>query len=212
MIKINLYDYQRIVQEVTVQKMVTTAIMIVFIALGLTGMTYVSDDLMVTNAREEVQVAKKKVDAIKPQYDAVQKLKTEKEGLNGKIQGLNGLRSSEVPFARLFEDVAHVTPDGVWLEKIEQVKESRMRGEQVPVLFKDPPPPNAPIQDLFVRFQGKATSDRGVVRLMEALENLSHLDHVIMHKSTLSWVGTEAIRNYTVFAHVVGSGPKPETK
>lgn len=43
---------------------------------------------------------------------------------------------------------------------------------------------------------------------MEAMESLDYLDHVMMHKSTLGWIGKRKVRNYTVYAHVVGSGPK----
>lgn len=140
MIKINLYDYQRIAQEVTIQKMVMTALLIVFVALGLTGLSYVNDTIRVSNAQAEVVEAQQKVNQIKPQYDVVQKLRTREEGLKKKIQGLEGLRSAKVPFARLLEDVGRVAPEGVWLKKVEQENEMKLRGMRVPILFLDKAP------------------------------------------------------------------------
>lgn len=222
MIKINLYDYQRIAQEVTIQKMVMTAVFIVIVALGLTGLSYVNDTIKVGNAEAEVAEAQQRVNQLKPQYDVVQKLKAKEGTLRGNIQGLEGLRTAKVPFARLLEDVGRIAPEGVWLEKVEQETEAKLRGARVPILFLDKTPPptrgrkpakgkEVPKEEhLFVKFQGKARSDRGVVRFMEALETLDYLDHVILHKSNMSWVEKRQVRIYTVYAHVAGSGPKPK--
>ena len=222
MIKINLYDYQRIAQEVTIQKMVMTAVFIVIVALGLTGLSYVNDTVKVGNAEAEVAEALQKVNQLKPQHDVVQKLKAREGTLRGNIQGLEGLRTAKIPFARLLEDVGRIAPEGVWLEKVEQEAEAKLRSDRVPILFLDKTPPSAKgrkpakgkevpqEKHLFIKFQGKARSDRGVVRFMEALETLDYLDHVILHKSNMSWVEKKQVRIYTVYAHVAGSGPKPK--
>lgn len=225
MIKINLYDYQRIAQEVTIQKMVMTAVFIVIAAIGLTGLSYVSDTVRVGGAESEMMASQQKVNQIKPQYDSVQALKAREGAIQGKIKGLEGLRTAKVPFARLLEDVGRIAPEGVWLEKVEQQKESKVRSDRVPILFLDSQPaaparkpkraaPAAkeakpPEEHLFIKLQGKARSDRGVVRFMEGLESLDYLDHVILHKSNISWVEKREVRVYTVFAHVAGSGPQP---
>ncbi len=57
MIKINLYDYQRVSQEVTVQKMVVTAMMIVGGVIVLTIMAVFADIARVSLAESEAQEA-----------------------------------------------------------------------------------------------------------------------------------------------------------
>ncbi len=214
MIKINLYDYQRVSQEVTVQKMVMTAGMIVLGVIGLTVMTLIADITRVSLAESEAQEAQLRVNKIKPQYDVVVKLKAEEGDLKTKITSLSALRASKIPFAQLMEDVGQVTPSGVWLEKIEQTTEGKLRGANVPILFipkgKKAPSPDDPNAHLFIKFEGKASSDRGVVRFMEGLETLSYLDHVLMHTSTQNWIANRSVRNFIVYAHVMGTGPKPK--
>lgn len=214
MIKINLYDYQRVSQEVTVQKMVMTAGLIVLGVIGFTIMTLLADIARVSFAESEVQEAQMKVNKLKPQYDVVQNLKAQEGDLNTKITSLSSLRSSKIPFAKLMEDVGQVTPSGVWLEKIEQTTEAKLRGANVPILFiakgKKAPNPDDPNAHLFIKFEGKASSDRGVVRFMEGLETLNYLDHVLMHTSTQTWVANRSVRKFIVYAHVMGTGPKPK--
>ncbi len=212
MIKINLYDYQRVAQEVTVQKMVVTAMMIVGGALVLTIMAVFADIARVSSAETEMMEAQAKVNQIKPQFDAVQKLKAEQGELNKKITSISDLRASKVPFAKLMEDVGQVTPSGVWLSKIEQATEAKLRSGNVPILFiqKGKKGPNTEEPHLFVKFQGKASSDRGVVRFMEGLETLSYLDHVLMHSSKQGWIANRPVRTFIVYAHVAGTGPKPK--
>ena len=214
MIKINLYDYQRVSQEVTVQKMVMTAGMIVLGVMAFTVMTLIADITRVSIAESEAQEAQAKVTKIKPKYDVVVRLKAEEGDLNTKITSLSSLRSSKIPFATLMEDVGQVTPSGVWLDKIEQKTEAKLRGSNVPILFiakgKKGPKKDDPNAHLFIKFSGKASSDRGVVRFMEGLETLSYLDHVLMHTSTQSWIANRSVRNFIVYAHVMGTGPKPK--
>ncbi len=216
MIKINLYDYQRVAQEVTVQKSVVTAGMIVLGVMVLTVFSLLADNMRVSSSETAVSEAQVKVDQLKPQFDVVQKLKAEQGSLNTKISGLAGLRASKIPFARLMEDIGQITPTGVWLEKFEQAEEKKLRGSNVPILFldkakkpkADPKKKGSNDPHLFIKFEGKASSDRGVVRLMEGLESLSYLDHVLMHSSLQTWVANRPVRKFVVYAHIAGSGPK----
>ncbi len=220
MIKINLYDYQRVAQEVTVQKMIMTVIFILLVFLGLTGLSFMNDQRRVDTAQKEEAEAQARVNGLKGQYDAVQKLKADQGALQGKIKGLENLRSAVVPFARLLEDVGDIIPQGVWLDNMKQVDQKNLKSQNVPILFLDPeakPKPGGKkgknatkekeVLHQFIQFNGQALSDRGVVLFMEGLERLDYLDHVIMHKSVLDWIGLDPVRKYTVYAHVVGSGP-----
>ncbi len=212
MIKINLYDYQRVAEEVTVQKMVMTAGLIVIGIAGFTVMSFIADGVRVRLAESEMMEAQMKVAKIKPQFDVVQNLKAEAEGLGKKVASLTGLRSAKIPFAQLMEDVGQVAPTGVWLEKIEQADEKKLRGSNVPILFKAKGKPDKTNPHLFIRFTGSASSDRGVVRFMEGLEALDYLDHVIMHSSAQTWVARRSVRKFIVYAHVAGTGPKLKPK
>ena len=222
MIKINLYDYQRVAQEVTVQKMVMTLVFILLVFLGLTGLSFMSDQIRVESAQTAEAEAQAKVNQVKGQYDAVQKLKADQGTLQSKIKGLENLRSSVVPFARLLEDVGDIIPEGVWLDNMKQTDQKKLKSQKVPILFLDPEPKGKKagkkakkgekeVLHQFIEFNGQARSDRGVVIFMEGLEQLDYLDHVIMHKSELKWIGLEPVRRYTVYAHVAGSGPAKKT-
>ncbi len=215
MIRINLYDYHRILQEITVQKGVVAALGLLLAGVLFSGVVFVTDQMRIASATEEAARLEAEVNKLRGKYNAVQALKKKQADLQSMIKSLAGLRQSEIPFTRLLLDVGEKVPSGLWLERIRRMDEKDLRRLKVPILFLDPPAPakagtkkkEGP-KHLFIEFMGKAFSDREVARFMERIETLDYLDHVILQSSKTKWEKNEPIREFIVFAHVAGSGPR----
>ncbi|MFQ5481934.1 MAG: PilN domain-containing protein [Nitrospinaceae bacterium] len=218
MIRINLYDYQRIAQEVAIQKRVVSVALIILVSLLGSGVLFMVDQFRIDTLKEETAELQTQLASLEGQFKSVKKLQARQAKLTGIIDEIQRLRGEQVPVAGLLEEISDNLPQGLWLETIEKQDEGMLKGARVPILFVDKEDAKKGAkkgkgsQHQFIRISGKARSDRSVVRFMERLEGLAYLDHVILHRSRLKWINFESVRDFEIYGHLTGSGPKPGSK
>jgi Tfp pilus assembly protein PilN len=211
MITINLYDHQRIVTEVRVQKMISAAVFISLVGLVLVGAWWGIQRMQVNQQAEETANMEKQVADAKPHYTRVVGMKTEKKNVQGIIGKIDTLRNPEYETPQLMEDLSERIPEGVWLTSVQQKSLGDLKSLKVPVLFiqgdktkvkKSKKAKEEGPQHIFIELSGMAKFDQSIVRYMEQLEEVNYLDNVFLQKTEERWIGLERVRHFKIYCHV----------
>lgn len=211
MIKINLYDHQKIVVEAEVTQRVASAFYTTMAGLAGIGMIWFFTYTNVNSVKQEADEMDQAVATLKPRFDKVEKMKADQKAIEGKISHIDKLRHSEYEAPQLMEDLSESIPEGLWLIAVEQKGLDKLRQQNVPVLFLDEEDKKKKkgkdekgdgAQHLFIELRGTAKSDQAIVRYIEQLEGISYLDNVFLHMVNRGVIGFEKVRNFTIYCHV----------
>ena len=214
LIRINLYDYQRIIREVIVQKMLAGIVAAVLIAVALCFLAWAGQMLRIAALEGDIEEVQAKVNALTPDYRKVQKLKKKKQRYTEIIQGIDGLRTKRSRTTELLEDLGRSLPESVWLTVVEQrtlgdlknipdlflgvnkkaIEEQRAKAEKEGREYDE---------HQFIQITGQGHNHQAIVHFVERLRELPYFDHVMLAKTEQQWEKNHPVKEFTIYSHVM---------
>lgn len=214
LIRINLYDYQRIVREVIIQKMLAGIVSAVLIAILLCFLAWVGQVFAVAALESDIEEEQVKINALTPDYRKVQSLKKKKERYGEIIQGIDGLRTKRSRTTELLEDLGRSLPEGVWLTVVEQRTLADLK--TVPDLFlgvnkvvleeqraKAEKEGREYDEHQFIQITGQGHNHQAVVHFVERLRELPYFDHVMLARTEEKWEKNHPVKEFIIYSHVM---------
>ena len=214
MITINLYDYKRLVRDVSIQKSLTWVTMGVTVSVLLCFMIWMFQNILIGGMESDLAEVEAEVAAATPDYNVVQKKKAQQKKYVEIITGIDKLRSSQAHTTEFLEDVGRAVPEGVWLKSVQQMNMEEIIKDEVPFLFipygdkKKMKNLNAKeSEDKFIGLKGVASTDQPIVHFLEQIRALPYIDAVVLHESTREWIENVAVHEFAIYCHFLK--PKP---
>ncbi|MCF8721865.1 PilN domain-containing protein [Nitrospina gracilis] len=214
LIRVNLYDYQRIVREIIIQKLFAGILSAGLLAGVACFMVWAWQLVTVAQLEGDIEEVQAQVNTLTPDYRKVQKLKKKKERYGDIIKGIDGLRTKRSRTTELLEDLGRSLPDGVWLTVVEQrtlddlanvpdlflgvnkdgLREERARAEKEGREFE-------PHQ--FIQITGQGDDHQAIVHFVDRLRTLPYFDHVMLAKTEQKWEKNHPVKEFTIYSHVL---------
>lgn len=214
LIRINLYDYQRIVREVIIQKMLVGIVGAGLAAALFCVVIWFGQILSITALEGDIEEVQAQVNLLAPDYQKVQKLKKKKGRYGEIIQGIDGLRTKRSRTTELLEDLGRSLPEGVWLTVVEQRTLDDLRS--VPDLFLgvskaalDEQRAKAAKEGReyephqFIQITGQGHDHQAIVHFVERLRTLPYFDHVMLAQTEEKWEKNHPVKEFTIYSHIM---------
>ena len=211
MITINLFDYKRIVRDVSIQKQLAMVAAGSLIVLLICSGVWMFQKMLIWKTEGELSEVKEKVVAATPDYNAVQHLKKQQGKYSKIITGIDKLRSDQARTTEFLEDMGQAVPQGVWLTSIRQMSMTEIKGKRVPFLFityskgKKAKKKGKESEDKFVELKGVGMGDQTVVHFLEQLRAIPYIDAVVLNSSKREWMGNEPVQKFEIYCHFLKS-------
>jgi type IV pilus assembly protein PilN len=132
MIEINLLPHRKARRIADLRQ--SAALLILGLVLILGGIFFVERDTKtkLREAQTSVRQLQAAIEQFKPQQARVAKFKTTRSELESKLDVINGLDSARTGPVRLFDEIATLIPDRLWLKKLRTTDgEVWMQGESI---------------------------------------------------------------------------------
>ncbi|CAI2719545.1 PilN domain-containing protein [Nitrospina watsonii] len=214
LIRVNLYDYQRIVREITIQKLFAGIFSAGLLAVAACFLFWAWQMVTIAQLEGEIEEVQAKVNALTPDYRKVQKLKKKKERYGEIITGIDGLRTKRSRTTELLEDLGRSLPQGVWLTVVEQRSLDDLGN--IPDLFlgvnkaallaeraKAEQEGREYEQHQFIQITGQGDNHQTIVHFVDRLRTLPYFDHVMLAKTEEKWKKNSPVKEFTIYSHVL---------
>lgn len=213
-IRINLYDYQRIVREVEVQKMLASIFAAVLAGAAICFLWWMVEVIAVKNLEGDIEEEKSKVSALKTDYDHVQDLKKKKDQFGEVINSIDSLRTKRSKTTELLEDLGRSLPEGVWMKTIAQKTLTDLGGLPELFLGVDPDAEKEAQQKAdnegveydehqFIELKGQGHSNQAIIHFVNRLRTLPYFDNVMLTQTNQKWTSNQPVQEFTIYCHVL---------
>ncbi|MGP0566109.1 MULTISPECIES: PilN domain-containing protein [unclassified Nitrospina] len=214
LIRVNLYDYQRIVREIIIQKLFAGIVSAGLLAGVACFLVWAWQLVTVAQLEGDIEEVQSQVNALTPDYRKVQKLKKKKERYGDIIKGIDGLRTKRSRTTELLEDLGQSLPDGVWLTVVEQRTLDDLAN--IPDLFLgvnkaaiNEEKANAEKEGRehephqFIQITGQGDDHQAIVHFVERLRELPYFDHVMLARTEQKWKKNYPVKEFIIYSHVL---------
>ncbi|WP_042250542.1 PilN domain-containing protein, partial [Nitrospina gracilis] len=210
LIRVNLYDYQRIVREIIIQKLFAGILSAGLLAGVACFLVWAWQLVTVAQLEGDIEEVQSQVNALTPDYRKVQKLKKKKDRYGDIIKGIDGLRTKRSRTTELLEDLGQSLPDGVWLTVVEQRTLDDLAN--IPDLFLgvnkaaiNEAKANAEKEGRehephqFIQITGQGDDHQAIVHFVERLRELPYFDHVMLARTEQKWKKNYPVKEFIIY-------------
>jgi len=213
-IRINLFDYQRIVREVEVQKMLANIVAMLLTGVAICFLWWVYEVVGVANLEGDIEEEESKVAALTTDYNIVQGLKKKKGQFGEVINSIDSLRTKRSKTTELLEDLGRSLPEGVWMTTIAQKVLGDLGGISELFLGVNPQAEleakqtalaegREYVEHQFIELKGQGHSNQAIIHFVNRLRTLPYFDHVMLANTEQAWVSDNPVQEFTIYCHVM---------
>jgi Tfp pilus assembly protein PilN len=220
MIYINLHDYREELRKIETQKRVVKATSVVCIIIILILVNWMVMQTKLDRVRGETQKLEMAVKNLEPRVKAIQKMKNSKLRREKIVADIERLRGTQFPVGKVINDLNLAVPEGIWLERVRQLTETKLKNKKVPViLFGNPALSNKKKKrrrkrkkeneiSEFIEISGKALNEQLIAEYINNLQEIPYYKLTFLHKSTQTIMGGYPIYSFTAYSYM----PKKKKK
>ena len=216
MIKINLHDYREELVKVEIQKRVVMGMYMLGGILALIVMTWVMDQMKLTQVRGEVQELDSQVKALEPEVKLVKGMMARTKRVEVILTGIEKLRHDQMEATRILADLNLRVPKNIWLTEIVQKTSQDIQSGRVPVILFDDPErlknekknrkgKRGNKDDLkydFLQIKGKAFKEQEVVDYLKDLEQVPYFKISFIHKTNRQLMGVYPVYEFAIYCYM----------
>ncbi len=213
-IRINLFDYQRVVREVEIQKLLAGIFAAFMAGVAVCFLWWMVEVIAVANLEGDIEEEESKVAALTTDYNHVQDLKKKKGQFGEVINSIDSLRTKRSKTTELLEDLGRSLPEGVWMKTIAQKTLGDLMG--VPELFLSVNRAEADEakrkaeeegreydEHQFIELKGQGHSNQAIIHFVNRLRTLPYFDHVMLAQTKQAWVTNNPVQEFTIYCHIL---------
>jgi Tfp pilus assembly protein PilN len=220
MIYINLHDYREELRKIETQKRVVKATTVLCIIVLLVLVNWMVMQTRLDRIRGETQKLEMAVKNLEPRVKAIQKMKKSKLRREKIVEDIEHLRGTQFPAGKVINDLNIAVPEGVWLERVTQLTETKLKNKKVPVILFGNPALSSKKKKRkrkrkkkkeiseFIEISGKAQNEQLIVEYINNLQKIPYYKLTFLHKSTQTIMGGYPIYSFTAYSYM----PKKKKK
>jgi hypothetical protein len=214
MIYINLHDYREELKKIKTQKRVVKATSVVCIIIFLVLVNWIVMQTKLDRVREETQKMEMAVNNLEPRVKAIQKMKSSTLRREKIVDDIDRLRGTQFPVGKIINDLNIAVPEGVWLERVTQLTETKLKNKKVPVILFDNPALSSKQKKRnrkrkkkneiseFIEISGKALNEQLIAEYINNLQEIPYYKLTFLHKSTQTIMGGYPIYSFTAYSYM----------